>query len=232
MILTPLKPYELPLVDATFRPHGTDRLPGLHLSEIVRAMREAAGLPVTGIEGEDQALRPLLGFLWERVVSLVWLGVPYRDALESAWKEYQTNVRTGPPDRGDYIETQIRLERDGVLMTPDGFDGTRLESYKLTWKSMKKWEEMPVGVDFSIMQAEHFWSWIRSEMAYLAALSQTRGLSVLTVRFFIFWVMGDYSRKPGRGAQATFTDLMVTQKELDDNWSLLLKWREVLKGRK
>jgi hypothetical protein len=196
-------------------------------------MREAAGLPTGGIEGEDQALRPLLGFLWERVVSLVWIGVPYRDALEAAWKEYMGNVATGPSDRGEYIETQLRLERDGVQMTPDGFDGTRLESYKLTWKSMRKWEEMPVGIDFDIMQAEHFWPWIRSEMAYLGALSTTRSSPVLTVRFFVFWINGDYSRKPGRGAQATVTDLTFTQKELDSNWTLLLRWREeVMKGRK
>jgi len=200
-------------------------------------MREAAGLPTGGIEGEDQALRPLLGFLWERVFGLVWIGVPYRDALEAAWKEYMSVVRTGPSDRGEYIETQLRLERDGVQMTPDGFDGTRLESYKLTWKSMRKWEEMPVGVDFDIMQAEHFWPWIRSEMAYLGALNETahhntRPNPILTVRFFVFWINGDYSRKPGRGAQATFTDLTFTLKELDDNWRLLLRWREeVMKGR-
>lgn len=212
---------------------GTDRVDGLHLSQIIYAMREAAGLPTGGIAGEDQALRPLLGFLWERVVSLVWMGVPYRDALEAAWKEYMSAVSTGPPDRGAQIETQLRLSRDNVLMTPDGFDGTRLESYKLTWKSMRKWEEMPVGVDFDIMQAEHFWPWIRSEMAYLGAMNESSSTKILTVRFFIFWINGDYSRKIGRGAQATFTDLSFSLKELDANWSLLLKWRaEVLKGRK
>src|SRR3989304_8061130 len=84
----------------------------LHAGTIIRAMKQAAGEKIDGIEGEQDGYRAQMGFLFER-------------ALEIAWKEFWGVERS-------WVKNQLKLKMDGILMTPDGFDeeNTRLESYK------------------------------------------------------------------------------------------------------
>jgi hypothetical protein len=231
VIRTPLVPFKLQLLDGSLMPMGHGRPAGMHQSTIVAAMKAAAGESVSPIAGEDPDLRPQMGFLWERAADLVWLGVPWQVALETAWKEYMAVAKVGPPERGP-VETQLRVACDGILGTPDGWDrgGRTLESYKLTWKSMRKWEEDP---------EEHFAYWLVGERGYLWSLHSSGypvfgypAAGLATVRFFIFWGNGDYSRKPGRGPQATFTDLSFTYEELEENWRTILRWRDIVEARK
>lgn len=191
---------------------------GLHQSQIIRAKKRANGDKITGIEGEDPNLRAQWGFLWERAVDLVWVGVPWYLALEIAWKEYLGAAQVEIPKRGP-VETQLRLEKDRILMTPDGLDHGNglLESYKMTWKSMRKWLEDP---------EQYFWDWLDGEAGYIHTLREQRFPELNTVRFFIFWANGDYTRKPGKGPQATFTDVKFSVDELERNWSSNLRWRD------
>jgi hypothetical protein len=103
-------------------------------------------------------------------------------------------------------------------MTPDGFNPhlSMLDSYKLTWRSMGKWNE---DVE------EHFWPWLVAEKAYLWAYTMQLGIDILTCRFYICWVNGDYTKKPGHGPQATQCDMICTRQELEDNWKSVLLYR-------
>jgi len=130
------------------------------------------------------------------------MGFLWERALEYAFKEYMQVERKG-------IKKQISAELDGVIGTPDGLSvkDNVLEEYKCTWRSMRRWNEDPEG---------NFLYWFMQVKGYLHMLGLTR------VRFFIFWVNGDYTYKPGRGPQVTTQEFSFTQGELEDNWALLM----------
>lgn len=190
----------LKMVTADLRPMGEGRPGGLHLSTAIRAMAKHAGLPYTGIEGEQEGYRGQMGFLMER-------------ALMNVWREF---IPTQIPD----IETQLQLEHDNIHMTPDGFDvgNHRLIEMKLTWKSARKWEEDP---------EQHFWSWLVQAKSYMWALGELSGEPVLDVLFAVGFVNGDYK---GKWRLGFWTDLITFDRdELADNWRAVLNWAQFLR---
>lgn len=218
MIVTPLQIFNIQPRDANFAllGRGQNRPEGLHLSEIIRERKVAAGEKVTGVEGEQPELRMQIGFLWER-------------ALETAWKEYvQIADLEGLPFRRGRRLSQLRLVEDGIHMTPDGddLDEHWLEESKFTWRSMRKWEPDP---------AEYFDSWLGQTKGYVRARNIQRKLLDMPplhgVRFFIFWAGGDYSFKPGRGPQPTATEVRFTDEELEEHWQTVLRYRDYMKRR-
>lgn len=232
MIFTPLQPLKLESLDGSLLPMGTNRPTGCHQSSLIKEMKIANGENVSSIPGEDPALRPLIGFLYERVVDLIWMGVDYHEAFDQVWKEYW-RVAKVDLDRGKVVN-QIRTSCDGILGTPDGLDleKGRIESYKFTWRSKRKWEEAA---------EEEFWPWLKSEAGYLYAINQTgwregdklhrAEAPIFTCRFFIFWANGGYSRKPGDGPQATYTDVTWGERELYENWQTLLTYKAYLESK-
>ncbi len=192
---------------------GENRSPGVHLSECVGDMRAAGGLP-GGIPGEQDRIRMQLGFLFEHAIELVIQGIPVGLAMEHAYKRWMLQVRVD-------VVTQITGCKDRVHMTPDGLDCNEglIESYKYTYKSMRKAESQ---VEFE----ENFWPWVVSEKAYCY------GWGVDTVRFYVCWDRGDYSFKPGRGGpQVQVYDCVFTEEELVGNWAAVLKYRDVREAR-
>jgi hypothetical protein len=190
METTKLELYDFSKYDASLTPMGTGRAAGLHLSALVKAaVQEITGKELKSIEGEQDGVRAMTGFLWER-------------ALEYAFKEYMQAERKG-------IKKQLKVELEGVHGSPDGLSvkDNILEEYKCTWRSMKRWNEDPEG---------NFLYWFMQVKGYLHMLGLTK------VRFFIFWVNGDYTYKPGRGPQVTTQEFEFTKEELDDNWKLLI----------
>lgn len=185
---------------------GEGRAKGLHLSSIVKKMREAARLP-TEIEGEQEGVRMQLGFIWEHAVELHLNGVPLEEALQHSYRRWMLQARA-------HVVKQVTCERDGIHMTPDGLDCNEglIESYKLTWRSMRKAANKD---EFE----ENFWPWLVAERAYCLEWG------VDTVRFFICWVNGDYSHKEGRGPQVRVYDCVFTEEELLGNWSAVLQYR-------
>jgi hypothetical protein len=109
-----------------------------------------------------------------------------------------------------YMPTQLEVVVDDIAMTPDGFDAEalRLEEYKFTWYSMKKW------LDPTIRES-HFRHWFEATKGYC------RALGVRTVRFYIAFAGGDYSWKPGGGPQVRVFDVTYTEEELEDNWDMI-----------
>ena len=195
-----LELYNFEKYDASFEKMGTGRKSGLHLSSLVKAAVQAVtGKELKSIEGEQEGVRAMMGFLWER-------------ALEYAFTEYMQAERKS-------VKKQVKVELDSVLGSPDGVhtkDGV-LEEYKCTWRSLRRWNEDP---------EENFLYWFMQVKGYLYMLGLKR------VRFFIFWVNGDYTYKPGRGPQVTTQEFEFTEEELQDNWDLLMAHRSTTEEEK
>lgn len=207
------QPYALPaMLRADFTPMGEGRSPKRHLSEITRAMQQAAGGATGPIQGEQEGLRPQAGFMFERT-------------LENTWKEYHRETRP--------VELQFTVEYDGIVGTPDGLEtlDNILMSMKFTWKSMRKWEEDPQG---------YFVDWFAREQGYLWMLRKgdfrlndgiecfARIHRINKLRFLIFWVNGDYTRQIGRGPQITDTLFEFSDEELERNWNTIVRYRDWL----
>lgn len=241
MKVTRLKQFTIEKLDGSLHPMGQDRAPGMHQSTIIREKKRAAGGNVDPIDGEQDSLRAQLGFIWERVLDLVWIGVPYWAALEAAWAEYLSLANVDIPGRSQNRSLQLRLERDGIKGTPDGFDhdAYRIESYKLTWRTMRKWtgdewdkasktwriasdEEMVASIE------ENYWDWLDAEAGYMAMMNDS-GLyprPVTKVLFVPFWINGDYSYQKGHGPQATWTEVEFTLEEIEYRWATTLRYRD------
>jgi hypothetical protein len=51
---------------------------------------------------------------------------------------------------------------------------------------------------------------------------------IFKVRFLVYWVMGDYSRKEGRGCGPWETVLQFTPAELEEHWRVVKRYQEYL----
>jgi hypothetical protein len=207
VIFRPLGPFDVAANSRTadLQKMGEGRPAGLHLSELIRDMRVAAGLPVEGPEGEQEGVRMQLGFLWETAVELCLAGASFEDAWEMAARRYMCAVR-------QQVVKQVQLEKDSIHMTPDGVDFSTgaLESYKATHKSQRK-------ADSQEAFEQNFWSWLVAEQGYCLAAG------VDTCRFFICWMNGRYDFKTGPNWQ--IYECVWTEQELIDNWSAVLKYK-------
>lgn len=197
---------------ADLLPIGEGRPAGLHLGDVVRAMKIAAGENVKDIPGEAPWLRASVGFWWESAVEYMLQGMTYDEALEQSFKRHMiAGQRQG-------VVKQLRLEADGIHMTPDALDPKvpQLESYKLTWRGAGKAATLE---DFE----ENFWTWHLQEKAYAKAAGVT------SCRWIVLWVRGDY--KGAQGPMARECTVKWTPAELDENWRVVLAQAEALKAR-
>jgi hypothetical protein len=181
---------------------GEGRPAGLHLSEIIHRMKVAMGENVSEIEGDQPYMRMQEGFLWETAVEYMIAGMPLDDAIELAFKRYMVAIRSD-------VCTQIKLEKDGIHMTPDGFNEAEgeLESYKCTRKSFRGARD-----EFE----SSFWPWLVQEQAYAYALG------VDTVHWIVLFQAGDYSKGKGTGPRAMQATAVFTPEELVKNWEVVL----------
>lgn len=208
--ISPLRPLTFTMRDASGKLMGEGREAGLHLSEIVRAIKAASGEKVDGMAGEDENVRPQEGFWWEA-------------ALEYAFKTFMGKER---PD----IRWQVKLEHDGINSTPDGYhaDDQVLVSAKHTARSMRKWEADTEAVN-SGAHAEHFWPWFMHDMGCLKMWNAQSDQRLYTMRYFIHWSHGDWSRdfKKNTGRpQPTTCDVTFSDEAIERNWQLMLLWKE------
>jgi len=218
-------PIDVAGLDAALMPMGHGRGAELHLGSIVREMKRAAGESVEGIPGEQDWLRAQVGFLWEPAVEYVIGGMSTDDALELAFKRHMRALRSN-------IVRQVRLERDGIHMTPDGIERARtLVSWKATWRGAGK---AGFGLDSDSGLAafeDNFWTWHVAEKAYCAA-AQVAGMMPpgdATCRFEVLWVRGDY--RGAGGPKALATEVTWSAEELESNWRVVLTNRDRMAGR-
>lgn len=187
---------------------GVGRSQGRHLGEILQVMGAAAGLPQGQIAGDQDGARLQEGFLWETIVEYMLAGLSFDAAANLAFKRYMLSLREG-------ILTQVRLEHEGVHMTPDAIDARQvpvvLESYKATRKSLKK----ALGrEDFE----QNFIRWMWQEKGYLKGLQAAAYPGINTVRWYVLWAAGDYSRGIGSGPQFMTATAIFEPEEIEDNW--------------
>lgn len=198
-------------LSADLTPMGEGRTPGLHLSSIIHRMKVAVGENVGDIKGDQPLVRMQEGFLWESALEYVAAGLPMDQALEVAFKRYSVELRKG-------VCQQVKLEKDGVHMTPDAFNATtgEIESYKCTRRSLAKAKTQS---EFE----ENFWPWLVQEKSYAYALG------VDTVRWIVLWAAGDYSKGHGSGPRMLQSVGVFTMEELVSNWKTVLMHAEALR---
>jgi hypothetical protein len=197
--------------DASLRPLGEGRPPGLHLGAVLHRMKVAAGDRVGDVEGDQPYLRMQEGFLFESALEYVAAGMGLDEALEVAFKRYMIAIRSG-------ITRQVAVERDGIHMTPDALDPERglIESYKVTRRTLRNARTQS---DFEA----YFWAWMVQEKSYALACG------VDTCRWIVLWQAGDYSRGVGSGPQMLECTATWTPEELMANWQTVLMHAEGLR---
>ena len=158
------------------------RTEGLHLSDIIKDLLNKSGLGYKGAGFTDMQLTAEMGLLWERVLSHV------------AGMKYANNPLG-------------ELEKDGVLMTPDGIGpdpkgevGMVLEEYKVTWKSNRT---HPNEVLNYMMQVKSYCHVVETNVCVMK----------------VMYIMGDYK---GSGPMYRESRIVFTDKELRDNWDMLV----------
>lgn len=121
------------------------------------------------------------------------LGFIWETVIEKALRNLLPDGVTRP---GEFIV-------DGIACSPDGVDKFwRVHEYKCTWKSS----------NHDIQDKKH-WMWMVQIRAYCYVMNATRA------RLHVFFVNGDYR---GSGPQLKVWDLEFTQRELDENWKMLV----------
>lgn len=196
MLITSAGPYPPPqLQDPAYVP-STDPF-AISLSSVIRALYESL---YPGTRPASSALTP------EELLKLqhrVELGFTWELLIEQCFKQRMLARQS------ERFVPQWMLEIDGIRMRPDGVDMELGEvyEYKCTWKSRRKWQD----------PERYFWEWLTQVKAYCHALGLTKA------RFFVYWVMGDYSYKSDSGPEIWEYLLTFTQAELDSNWQMILQ---------
>lgn len=193
-----IAPFKPRMRDGSGREMGQGRGAGLHQSDIIKHIRETLVGKYTG--GDDAFA--MTGFMWETIVG-------------KALATYCGFDMKGVIEPGEY-------EMDGVLLTPDRVDPKRkiVYEFKATWFSMRHLVASDADgterVNIAGLQETH-WTWLMQIMGYCRALGYRRA------RLVVFWVNGDYSRKPPRGGPCfRAIELEFTVAEIEANWKMLL----------
>jgi hypothetical protein len=124
------------------------------------------------------------------------MGFAVERAIEEAWRLRRIEVlRPG------------EFEKDGITGSPDGVsfdsDGPIVDEIKCTWMSSR-----------GAPEDKKFWHWLVQMKAYCYLLDTTRA------RLHTFFVNGDYAQH--REPQYLSWDLQFTEREILENWNMLL----------
>ena len=198
-------------LSADLRPMGEGRPEGLHLGEIIHRMKVAVGESVSDVPGDQPFVRMNEGWLWEVALEYVAAGMGLDEALEVAFKRYMIALRKGDGK-------QVRVEKDGIHMTPDFFNPSagEIESFKCTRRSLRKAQQQ---AEFE----ENFWTWLIQEKSYAYALG------VDTVRWVVLWAAGDYSKGQGTGPRMLQSVGVFEPWELVENWRMVMVHAEAMR---
>jgi hypothetical protein len=213
--------------DASGNKSGEGRTAGLHLGEVVRyIMTVGMGKDWSSEIDEGTKVRFLSGFVWEV-------------ALEVGFAEW---ARRGWLQR-DGVLTQVELEKDEILMTPDAIDlesvvtlptgerSRKLEQYKFTYKSSRRVDDFEGSFDY----------WLMLDKAYCHAANHVFGVEpapFLAVDYHVLFAMSDWAKgKPPApsygGAPSGEPPVVVrcswSMQELEEHWQMILGAAESLR---
>jgi hypothetical protein len=206
-------PAEEGMLSADLQPMGEGRPGGRHLSDIINDFKIGLGESVSPVPGSQPGAHFVEGFLWETALEYYLTGISIDEAIELAFKRYMVTLRSN-------IVTQIKLEKDDINMTPDGFNEKEgvLESYKCTRKSFGSLK----GLDTF---EKKFWAWIMQEASYCLA----RGVD--TARWIVLFQAGDYSLGAGSPPRILESTATWSLDELQENWRLVLEHNRIMEAR-
>lgn len=211
----------LRLLSAHGEAMGEGRSPGDHLSDVLKFMREVAGLKVSdfdddGMTPADKA-RLMGGFVLEI-------------CLEHAFKRYLTMQLKG---------VQAEMWADGLFMTRDWVeerpDGDVVWEGKSTERTRRKFDEA-----LELLQSEldsglpledtslfgEFWGWMMQLMAYCLHSGTTKGNLV------VWWKRGNYTWDNAGRADVRVYPFTFTFEELQRNWERILAFYAAMKAAK
>lgn len=197
---------DLPQIDSSGRLSGTGRSEGVHLSQVIKWVRDKTEGPMRDT-GNSNFMT--MGFLLEVII-------------ERGFKLFGHMMRT---HRANIIRPGEH-ELDGIFCSPDGLDGEVLEEYKCTYKSLGRLfgtnpDKGDCGGDVEQWLREHHWWWLVQIMAYCWVMATTRA------RLIALFVNGDYSHKPPYGGpQLVVVDLEFTYEETESCWKNILIYRD------
>lgn len=160
---------------------GPVRSPGLHLSDILGPMAQDIA---------PKRYSTSTPMNWNKVET----GFAFERALETAFQARRVDIFR-PPE----------VEKDGILMSPDGInpDGWILEEFKATWMS-----------DFDAPEHPKFFKWLWQIKSYCFAIDTNRA----TLR--ALFVNGSY--REGYNPDYHVWDIEFTDRELQENWQMVL----------
>jgi hypothetical protein len=206
-------PAEEGMLSADLRPMGEGRPGGMHLSHIIQDIKIGLGESVSPVPGSQPGAHFVEGFLWETALEYLITGLSIDESIELAFKRYMVSLRSN-------IVTQIKLEKDGIHMTPDGFNAEEgvLESYKCTRKSFGSLS----GLDTF---EKKFWPWVMQEASYCYA----RGVD--TARWIVLFQAGDYSLGAGSPPRILESTATWPLDELVENWRIVTKHGKIMEKR-
>lgn len=176
---------------------GYVRSPGLHMSEIYNSLYAKLEPDRFAKGGKPDETKMELGTSFEEVLEPVLARrlVGERPPEFAALPSGKI-VKVGTP--GSIAFSPDQLIFNGVM---------RLGEFKCTWMSIRN------GI-----QDKRFDKWFTQMKAYCYPL-KTRW-----AKLYVLFVNGDYSYKPPNGgAQLRAWDVEFTQRELDDNWAMLMR---------
>ena len=130
-----------------------------------------------------------------------------------AWENYLFQlISAGMPEGHAFEPHPPELEEDGIYMSPDGIEIDSagrivVHEIKLTWKKPGK----PI---------DSHWTWLTQVKSYCRAVGSTRGV------LHQMYVTGDpFTTLPTHIS----TTLDFTQRELEENWSMILREAQSLR---
>lgn len=182
---------------------GYVRTPGLHMSEIYNALYKKLEPARFDKGGKPDEVKMSLGTAFEELLEkalserLLANGATCERPGEFACLPDATICPIGTPN--------------SIIFSPDHFlldDLTRLGEFKATWMSISK------GIE-----NKKFDKWFCQMMAY------GKPLRMPNQRLYALFVNGDYSWKdPFGGCHMRAWNITFTQKELDANWAMLMRF--------
>ncbi len=205
MIVTPV---HLPLPTPLQR---APRTPGVHVSGLIRGIAVEAGIlrPEWVEELSLVEVAASAGAWWDRLDETA----KTRIAMGLAWEEWLIPLLDGVMDHpGEMCVQGVYMTHDGEsLDVIYGKHQTRVHECKLTFKREQSDADM----------ADQF-MWLCQMKAYC------RGLGTRFARIYVLFVCGDYSW-PMRPRYRSW-DFEFTQAEIDENWTLLMDYKDARLG--
>jgi hypothetical protein len=172
------------------------RQSGIHVSDIIRSLVDA-------LEGKQNGEKAIP----DDVRAKMEAGFAAETALETGYRANAPAEALG--------ERLGEIEYEGVWGSPDGVAGLAegnseivLDEIKCTWMSSRKTK--PHEVRRYTMQT----------LAYCKMLSEVYGRPCRTIRYWMFYVNGDYIY-PLRPQPIRYT-YVVSLQEIEENWSILI----------